>query len=182
MTTRPELRMVEPPTMEIQLIRPPPREAPRPRTPSPPPRSEVPLHLHVPAGQPPAEAAGLAPPSTAFAAKPLDPRRMTDQELTAGPRPDLAKIYADEARQPLTRNGVPTDGCKPSWEHSDRIAPPCPIREAGPLPRDLSAQLPNRSDMAAEAAHKNAMKTYHEAPGGAGYPGIACAILHRCKP
>ena len=36
--------------------------------------------------------------------------------------------------------------------------------------------------MAAEAAYKNAVKTYQEAPGGAGYPGIACAMLHKCKP
>jgi hypothetical protein len=179
LTTRPPAVMAEPPAMEIQLIRPPPREALKARTPLPPPR-ETPLHLHVPAGPTPAEAAGLMLPSAALAPKPLDPRQMTDQELTAGPRPDLAKIYADEARQPLTRNGVPTDGCKPTWDHSNRLAPPCPIREAGPLARSPSLQLPNRPDVAAEATYKNTMKTYHEAPGGAGYPGIACAILHRC--
>jgi hypothetical protein len=180
-STRPELRMVEPPTMQVALVRPPPREASKPRLPSPPPPTETPLHLNVPAGPTPPEAAGPPLPPTAPAPKPLDPRQMTDQELLAGGRPDLARIYADEARQPLTRNGLPT-GCKPATEHSDRIAPPCPAWAGAPIPRDTPAQLPNRPEIASEGRYKNAMKTYHEAPGGAGYPGIACAMLHKCKP
>lgn len=178
MSTRPDLRMVEPPTMQVSLLRPPPRQ-PSPKSRSPPPKLALPAPAaEAPAPVPPEATAAplLAPPR----ARVLDVPRMTDQELTAGPRPDLARIYADEARQPLTRNGVPTNGCKPAREHSDRIAPPCPIREAGPVPRAPPVQLPNRPDVAAEAAHKNAMKTYGETPGGAGYPGIACAILHRC--
>jgi hypothetical protein len=178
MSTRPEFRMVEPPTLQVALIRPPPRQTPKPRS-TPPPNVATPLRS---AETPVAAERPAPPPALPPAPRVLDVPRMTDQELTAGPRPDLAKIYADEARQPLTRNGVPTDGCKPAWEHSERIAPPCPIRAAAPLPRNPSAQLPNRPDMAAEAAYKNTMKTYREAPGDAAYPGLACAILHKCKP
>ena len=31
----------------------------------------------------------------------------------------------------------------------------------------------------AEGRRKESMKTYHELPGGAGYPGFGCAIFHR---
>jgi hypothetical protein len=178
MNTRPDPHMVEPPVMQIELLRPPPREASKPRRPSPPPR-ETPLHLHIPAGPAPADLAGPPLPPTAPAPRPLDPRQMTDQELLAGGRPDLAKIYADEARQPLTRKGMPT-GCKPATEHSDRIAQPCAVWAGGPILHDPAGQLPNRPEMAAEGRYKDAMKKYHEAPGGAGYPGMACALGHRC--
>ena len=35
-------------------------------------------------------------------------------------------------------------------------------------------------EFAREARRNEAVKRYHELPGGAGYPGIACQILHRC--
>lgn len=37
-----------------------------------------------------------------------------------------------------------------------------------------------KDDFAREARHNEAVKRYHELPGGAGYPGIGCHIFHRC--
>jgi len=42
---------------------------------------------------------------------------------------------------------------------------------------------PNKArdgEFAAEARRNEAMKRYHELPGDAGYPGLGCALLHRC--
>jgi len=36
------------------------------------------------------------------------------------------------------------------------------------------------SALAREARRNEALKRYHEAPGSAGYPGMRCALLHRC--
>jgi len=35
-------------------------------------------------------------------------------------------------------------------------------------------------EFAREGRHNEAVKRYHELPGGAGYPGIACQVFHRC--
>jgi len=35
-------------------------------------------------------------------------------------------------------------------------------------------------EFAREGRHNEAVKRYHELPGGAGYPGIACHVFHRC--
>ena len=37
-----------------------------------------------------------------------------------------------------------------------------------------------KDEVAREARRNEAVKRYHELPGGAGYPGIACQILHKC--
>jgi hypothetical protein len=176
LSTRPPAVIAEPPATQIELIHPPPREAPKPRTPSPP-GAETPLHLHILAGPAPAEVAGPPLPPAIPAPKPIDPRKMTDQELLAGSKPDLAKIYADEARQPLTRNGVPTDGCKPTWEHSDRVAPPCPIRRADDqASRALAEKLRARPDLVAESQAQEALRSYRD--GNGEYPGLRCAFRH----
>lgn len=38
----------------------------------------------------------------------------------------------------------------------------------------------NTGEFAREGRHNEAVKRYHELPGGAGYPGIACHVFHRC--
>jgi hypothetical protein len=35
-------------------------------------------------------------------------------------------------------------------------------------------------ELAREGRHNEAVKRYHELPGGAGYPGMACQVFHRC--
>jgi hypothetical protein len=35
-------------------------------------------------------------------------------------------------------------------------------------------------EFAREGRHNEAVKRYHELPGGAGYPGIGCQVFHRC--
>jgi hypothetical protein len=37
-----------------------------------------------------------------------------------------------------------------------------------------------RDEFAREARRNEAVKRYHELPGGAGYPGLACQVFHRC--
>jgi hypothetical protein len=38
----------------------------------------------------------------------------------------------------------------------------------------------NTGEFAREGRHNEAVKRYHELPGGAGYTGIACHVFHRC--
>jgi hypothetical protein len=188
MTTRPNPIFVEPPAIQVELLRPVLRERPRP-TPTPQPRKT----LSVPQPTltaPPILSQPAIPsaPALPTAPRPLDPRQMTDQELVerAGPRPDIGKLHGELAKRPLYSSRLPPGGedCKPATEHSDRIAPPCPAWGAGPpLPLD---RLPNRPALAAEAARKDALKSYKDHHGSTGvaspddYPGLSCTLLHRC--
>jgi hypothetical protein len=185
MATRLPDSFVEAPAFQVELLRP----TPRPRPPPPAPRRPR-VSLDHTLAPPPSVPTPLQPPALASPAPvapiAVDPRKLTDQELVeqSGPRADLNKVFADRAKRPLYSSRLPPGGddCKPATEHSNRIAPPCPNWGAGPSPRSPAGQLPNRADVAGEAAYKNAMKGYREAPGAAGYPGIACAILHKCGP
>ena len=38
----------------------------------------------------------------------------------------------------------------------------------------------SRTDFEGEGHYKRATKTYKELPGAAGFPGLACSILHKC--
>jgi hypothetical protein len=199
--THPAGRFVEPATMQIELIRPPPRvrqKQPSKPTPVSPARRGAPV-ASTPLGRPPAKALNLDPSLLAIAPRVVDPRKMTDQDLLnrAGPRPDLAKTYADESRQPtfsrpLGRNpeDMTLSGCKPPSEHSRRIAPPCPVRKAPgptvPLPVMGSAK---EAAFAAEAQAKKAIGTYKGAYGSTGaasvndYPSLRCVFAHtHCGP
>jgi hypothetical protein len=184
--TRADLRFVEPATLQVELIRPtpltPPQRAPPRRVAASAPEAAPAM---PPATRPP------APPSPVLSSpKSLDVGQLTDQELLArsGPRPDIARLNAEQARQPLFSRPLgrnPEDGwmggCKPSWENSTRAAPPC--RSDSPEERSATWKAANDRKTApfeAEGAYKRAMKTYHEAPGGAGYPGVRCALLHKC--
>ena len=177
--------------MDVALIRPPPRALPKP-APKPHPRvrpSEV-----LPTAPP--QAAPVAPPPPAPPPpKSLDVPRMTDKELLsrAGPRPDIARLHAQEALQPMfsRRLGRPPEaeawvmgGCKPMSEHSNRDAPPCKVGGSEDLAsRALGDHNPGRNGFAGEARYKDAMKAYRERPGSMNpddYPSIKCAILHKC--
>lgn len=190
MSTRPDLHFVEPSTVQVELVRPPPRLAPKP-VPQPRP-SERRSETVAPAPPTFAPPAPPPPPITPPPPRTVDPRLMTDQELLArsGARPDIARLHAKEALEPVfsRRLGRPppgeewmAGGCKPMSEHSNRNAPPCKVGGADDLAsRTLGDHDPSRNGFAAEARYKDAVKAYKEAPGAAGYPGIACAVFHKC--
>jgi len=186
MNGQPQLRLAEPAILQVELIRPsaPMRSRPPPRLAASAPEARPPASPAAPPASPP------PPPRVASAPNSIDPRLLTDQELLArsGPRPDIARLNAEEARQPLFSRPLgrnPEDGwiggCKPSWATSNRTAPPCRSDSAEEQAARWKAANDGKTEgFEAEGAYKRAMKTYHEAPGGAGYPGIKCAMLHRC--
>jgi hypothetical protein len=176
-STHPRPLFVEPATMQIEMIRPPPRERPKP-TPVPPSHTAAPALAAAPTGP---TATTPPPPMLPVAPRVLDVRQMTDQELLerAGKRPDIAKVFADEARQPVFSRALgrnPEDmtisGCKPATERSRRIAPPCPSRTAPTLLPHLAMQLPNRPALVIEAKCKDARGNYHQSYGASGLANI----------
>jgi hypothetical protein len=171
MATRAPPLFVEPPAMAIELLR--PERPPPPRT-SPPPRSPqtATAAAQTPISPPTAAQASAAPPSAPATPKVLDTPHMADTELLnrAGPRPDIAKLFADLAKRPLFSRNLPPGGddCKPTTEHSNRIAPPCPVW-GGPITHaEAQGMLPTRGDLADQAQHKGVMKDYQQAYGHGG--------------
>jgi hypothetical protein len=161
MSTRPDLRVAEPPTLQVQLVRPPPKPAPEPRRPSPPrTHSEPrPLELHQPVDPPPA----ISP------------------EWTVKPEPPSA---ADLAGAPFAtgraRRQARRPSCKPtpgSWERPAS----CPPDDAEIAASKFDAAKDSQTaGFEGAGRYKRANKRYHELEGTAGYPGLRCAILHRC--
>ncbi|WP_372782436.1 hypothetical protein [Phenylobacterium sp.] len=172
LSTRPQLRLVEPPVMEVALIRPPPK--PRARPPAAPERTAVrPRPARI--AEPPPSPLPLPPAPSA-----PSPRLLTDEELLAGAKPNAAQLGADRDRT-IIFHGWPR-GCKPMSEHSNRPGPPCPV--GGPddrASRTLAEKDPGHSGFAAEARRKEAIEDYKNGPGtGGAYPGIRCTIFHKC--
>jgi hypothetical protein len=202
LSAHPPPRFVEPATMQIALIRPPdrqrpPREEPTRATPSP-------AGLQVLAAPPTAVTTATRPePLVLSPPKTLDVQHMTDQELLrrAGPRPDMAKVFEEQARQPVFSRALgrnPEDlqftDCKPFTEHSNRIAPPCPVRKT-PGPGLAPADQPpptlamKESPFAAEGRRQDAVRAYKGNYGSSGtasvndYPGLGCTFAHiNCTP
>lgn len=188
LSTRAPPRFVEPPVMRIELIRPPPRERPKPA-----PTLQRQTSAPETPPLPPPILAQPAPPSPAVPATPkaVDTRQMTDNDILtqAGPKPDIAKLHQELAKRPLYSSRLPPgpDDCKPATERSNRIAPPCPVFAGsvshGPAP------LPNRPDIAGQAASRTIANSYgyrqgYGAPGAPNadnYPGLGCVFGNRCK-
>lgn len=172
--------------MQIVLIRPPARQPSRPSL--APPRRGVPPVSAISAA--PTATAPIAPLVQAPAPKALDARQMTDQELLnrAGPRPNIGRVFANEARQPMFSRplGRPPDDwgmgdCKPASEHSNRKAPPCFVHN----PDDQAGRGAADARFAEEAHDKAAVQSYMNGASGASggdYPGLSCVLLHHCKP
>lgn len=174
MSTRPELRFSEAPTMEVTLVRPSPHAPPKP---PPPPRTQRPPR--APSAVAP-QSAVAEPPPAASQPTPQTPRQLTDEELLAGPRPSASALRNGPIREGRATSGFHRP-CKTSVDHSMSDAPPCSADSAEELAaRWEAAKDAKTAGFEATGRYKRAMKTYKEAPGGAGYPGIACAILHRC--
>ncbi len=165
LATHPPPRFAEPATMQIALIRPPPRVKPPPTpTRAPPP---IRLHLAIPAAPPPvAPLVTPAPPAQAAAP---GPHALTDEELLAGPKPSVEALRRTQGRD-LRFNGPLPPPCKPANQRvANDPAPPCPVFKEDP-----------------EARRKEAIKAYkdHYGPSGpasaADFPGLRCTLLHKC--
>ena len=162
MSKRPELNYAEPPTMEVQLLRPPPRPHPEPPTPAPPKakRESRPLVVHEPA-PPQSPTPAPLPVSPEWQVKPAEP---SAGDLAAAP-------FA--AGRPAQRPSCKTR----SW---DRPVD-CPPDDAEvAAAKSDPARDAKTAGYEASGRYKQAVKTYHELPGDAGYPGIRCAIFHKC--
>lgn len=192
LSTRAPPRFVEPPAMQVSLLRPPLREPPRPK-PEPQRQPVVSTPDARPIPPPPILAQPPAPSSPGpVSPRAVDPRQLTDSDLLtqSGPRPDIAKLHQELARRPLYSSRLPPGGddCKPATEHSSRIAPPCPVFAGGGPPPP--GRLLNRPDIAGQAAARTIFNSYgyrqgYGAPGVANandYPGLGCVFMNRCKP
>jgi hypothetical protein len=172
MSTRPKLTLAEPPTMVVQLLRPPP---PRPKSKAAPqpPRTVAAIRPHAVTQAPPPQVEPLPIPRAPEPQSQIAPEWRVKPEA---PRPGpLANGRL--AGQPKFR----PPPCKSSRDHSDLPGPPCPSQSPEELASHYDVAKDSRTaGFEGEGAQKRAMKRYHELPGAAGYPGIGCAIFHRC--
>jgi hypothetical protein len=168
MSTRPELHLAESPTLQVQLVRPPPKPAPapEPRKPPPPspPKPPPALNIHQPPPLPPQ----AAPPSE------VAPEWRV--------RPDGAPADLDAAPFTLGRAGLRHARARPTCKTHGWDRPlDCPPDGAELRAAKSDPALDRRTaGFESEGRYKRAMKTYKELPGDKGYPGIACAMSHKC--
>jgi hypothetical protein len=167
MSTRPDLAPAESPTLQVQLVRPPPRPEPRPEPRKPPPKPPRPppaLNIH----QPPPLAPQPAPPSE------VSPEWRV--------RPDGAPADLDAAPFTLGRAGLGRARARPTCKTHGWDRPvDCPPDEAERRAAQSDpAKDSKTAGFEAPGRYKRAMKTYKELPGDKGYPGIACAMFHKC--
>jgi hypothetical protein len=174
LSTRPSVRFVEPPTMVVQLVRPPPREPERSPPPSPP-KVRSPTRLLTP------EQAPVPPLIVPPAPRPSEPEISPEWRVKAGPpgkRPGLPFNTQPAIRPPP---------CKTSNDHSDRPGDPCPSWSAEEQASHYNVvNDPKMAGFAYEGARKQALKDYREKAGKPGpgpadasdYPGLRCTIFH----
>jgi hypothetical protein len=168
LVTHPPPRFAEPVTMQIELIRPPPRAGPPPK----PTRAAPPIRLHraSPVTPPPPIAPLIAPPPPPTAqAAPAGPHVFTDEELLAGPKPPIEQLRRGSTHSAMVRDGPLPLPCKPADRRAaNDPAPPCPVFKE-----------------TAEGRRKEAIKTYKGQYGSSGmaspndYPGLRCTFLHK---
>jgi hypothetical protein len=170
MSTRPDLQPAESPTLQVQLVRLPPRPAPErePRKPAPSPPTGSPraLNLHLP---PP-----LAPAPASVAPSEVSPEWRV--------RPDGAPADLDAAPFTLGRAGLRHARARPTCKTHGWDRPlDCPPDKAELAAARADPALDRRTaGFEAEGRYKRAMKTYKEGPMGGPYPGIACGVFHKC--
>ncbi len=166
MSTRPDPVPAESPTLQVQLVRLAPKAAPAPRAAPPPPAHSLPhpLDIHQP------------PP---LAQQPAAPSEISPEWRV---KPGGGPADLDAAPFTLGRAGLRQARARPTCKTHGWDRPlSCPPDDAElRAAKSDPAKDSRTAGFAAEGAYKNAMKGYHEAPGAAGYPGIACAMFHRC--
>jgi hypothetical protein len=158
------------PTVNIELVRLPQLSSPEnaPSAADEPAAGRVanePVESDVPPR--PASPAGTSPRGTSGTGTGVDPRWAVDLN---GP------VFADgrwPRQQLLTR-------CDP-LKDPKRESAACRREDA--VARGVTRANDPRNgtdEFAREARHNEAVKRYHELPGGAGYTGIGCHVFHRC--
>lgn len=146
---------------------------------SPPTRAISPASSKPAAGRPvrkASDAASATPPATTDNSTPgavnapgiaIDPRWLVDRN---GPRPPAR-------REPDYDEFQPCDPLKDPRRESKACRKVDEIAES--VTRFYDPQT-GKSAAAREARRNEALKRYRDAPGMGGYPGIGCAVLHRC--
>lgn len=166
MSARPELRLTEPPTMQVALVQLPPR----PKA-SPPPREPRRSTARV-----------LARPAEAFEPRPVE---QPPEPPPENPPVEISPEWRVKPQPPLVlnapRKGFRQPPCRSSEDHSNSNLPPCPRNS----PDDQAARYDVRRDskasgFAAEGDRKLRLKSYRESPSTDDYPGIRCTIFHKC--
>lgn len=158
--------MAERPVMDVALVPLPRREQPRlPETRSHP----TPLQARAPRLRP--EAAETAP---LFA-----PPAAASESAAPNPSDIRTAPFAGRLRMPPAPLQRPP--CDPGARDDAPDAKPC-RREQAIADAVTRSFDPDKGggEFAREARRNEAVRRYNEAPGMAGYSGIACHVLHRC--
>jgi len=108
-----------------------------------------------------------APGTSASPAITIDPRWLVDRN---GPNPPPRRELDPDEFQPC-------DPLKDPKRESKACRKVDEIAES--VGRFYDPQR-GKTALAREARRNEALKRYRDAPGAAGYPGIGCAVLHRC--
>ncbi|MBI1198083.1 MAG: hypothetical protein GC203_09480 [Phenylobacterium sp.] len=159
----------EVPALSIQIVRLAPPARPRREPPRRDPAGRV--STEAPTAAPPAP----PPPSKEAAAKDadtVDPRWRVDLN---------PPVFKDgQWPRPTPPPSLRRPKCDP-WDDSSAAKAACrrELAVARAIDRNNDPQNGD-DDFAREARHKGAMRDYHDAPGTSGYPGLRCALLHRC--
>ena len=158
----------EAPTVNVQLVplpRPPPREAQASSRPAAerPSRAALEHSTAAPLATRDGTTTGtLASPGTA-----IDPRWAVDMS-----RP-----------QPPARRELDPDEFQPCDPLKDPRREGKACRKVDEIAESVSRYYDpqkGKTALAREARRNEALKRYRDAPGSSGYPGLGCAVLHRC--
>lgn len=158
----------EAPVVDVRLVRLPPsapteaQAASRPAAGRPPRVATDLAAAPRPATRDGASAETPAPPGVA-----IDPRWLVDRN---GPIPPPRRELDVDAFQPC-------DPLKDPKRESKACRKVDEIAES--VTRFYDPQK-GKSALAREARRNEALKRYRDAPGAAGYPGLGCAVFHRC--
>lgn len=171
MSNRPDLRLTEPPTMQVALVQLPPR--PQPQTPPHEPRPAQTRVLSRPA---------VGPEPRPVEQPPEPPPEPPPENAPAQISPEWrVKPQAPPLVLNAPRKGFRRPPCKVSEDHSNSDLPPCPRNS----PDEQAARWDPARDsktgvFEGEGRYTRAEKRYHEAPGSAGFPGLRCTLFHKC--
>jgi hypothetical protein len=127
-------------------------------------------HSRKPPATVAAEIALPVPRANAPAGPPVDPRW----------RVDLNKPVFRDGRWPRPPSALERPRCDP-WADPDKIPPGC--RREMAVGRAVTRNNDPQNgddDFAREARRKESMRAYRDAPGTSGYPGLRCALFHKC--
>lgn len=159
----------EVPALNVQIVRLSPASSPRREPPRAAPAARTKAETPTATPPPPAPSSRETPAQGSDA---VDPRW----------RVDLNPPVFKDGRwpRPTPPPSLGRRKCDP-WDDSAEMTAAC-RRELG-LARAIDRNNDPQNgddDFAREARHKGAMRDYHDAPGTSGYPGLRCALLHRC--